>query len=134
MLWNELFNNYSTATELAEVDFFRLHEPTIYLFMRTSQCMNRDSADDCEADTDSEDNNSWYGRLMTDALGILDGSDSSDSLDSTDSTDSSNYSDAGNVDEDIATSDEAAPVEEQNVWVQRCLEELFPIGSGGLAL
>ncbi|KAK9357723.1 hypothetical protein V1504DRAFT_436480 [Lipomyces starkeyi] len=72
------------------------------------------------------------GMGAPDDRGILDGSDSSDSLDSTDSTDSSNYSDAGNVDEDIATSDETAPVEEQKVWVQRCLEELFPIGSGGL--
>ncbi|ODQ71822.1 hypothetical protein LIPSTDRAFT_106224 [Lipomyces starkeyi NRRL Y-11557] len=89
--------------------------------------MNRDSADDSEADTNSEDNDSWYGRLMTDARGILDGSDSSDRLDS------SNSSDAGNEDEDIATSDETGPVEEQKSWVQRCLEELFPIGSGGLA-
>ncbi|KAK9483910.1 hypothetical protein V1527DRAFT_453618 [Lipomyces starkeyi] len=131
MFWNELFNNYATATEVAEVDFVRLHEPAIYLFMRTSQCMNRDSADDCEADTDSEDNDSWYGRLITDARSILDGSDSSGS---TDSTDNSNYSDAGNMGEDIATSDETVPLEEQKVWVQHCPEELFPIESGGLAL
>ncbi|KAK9482113.1 hypothetical protein V1527DRAFT_455342 [Lipomyces starkeyi] len=81
--------SYATATELAEVDFM---EPANYLFMRTSQCMNRDSAD------------------------------------------SSNICDAGNVDEDIATSDEIASIEEQKVWVQRCLEDLFPVQSGGLAL
>ncbi|KAK9351045.1 hypothetical protein V1523DRAFT_417962 [Lipomyces doorenjongii] len=80
--WKEFFNHYATATELAEVDFFRSHEPAVYLFMRTSQCMNRDRPDLSEGDSDSDGNDSWYGRLMTDARGILDDSDSLDSLDS----------------------------------------------------
>ncbi|KAK9241581.1 hypothetical protein V1506DRAFT_465844 [Lipomyces tetrasporus] len=89
---------------------------------------NNDGTDDSGADTNSEGNDSLYERL-TDTRGILDSS--SDSWDSVDGTDANgDPEDGGTTNPD----DDTVPVQNNDeTWLHKCLDELFPIGAAGLA-